>query len=253
MEGNLSAVGDIEAIKNQLTTPAAFLQMFELQISDATFKTPIEYCDFYGGDSEISNTIIFNANTSSEYRVDVPVQKNYDPQGEEENIIEKGADALLEQYLAYNDALVENVKTGNIGLTEAFALMEEEFSLSEGRNYRKEYDNYHSKKKQRKNRSKRVMARRKMMKKGRVRKGDGKDVDHKDGNPQNNSDGNLRVLSKSKNRSMNEDHGAGFEGTPEVVEKLLNATPFSSSLLVGRGSVPYLEAQLDKKKKQNKK
>jgi len=29
----------------------------------------------------------------------------------------------------------------------------------------------------------------------------GKDIDHKDGNPNNNSISNLRVMSKSKNRS----------------------------------------------------
>ena len=39
------------------------------------------------------------------------------------------------------------------------------------------------------------------MKAGRVKKGDGKDVDHKDGNPRNNSAKNLRVTSKSKNRA----------------------------------------------------
>jgi len=69
------------------------------------------------------------------------------------------------------------------------------------RNYRKEYDNYHGKAEQRANRSKRVLARRKMMKAGLVKKGDGKDVDHKDGNPQNNSRNNLRVRDKSKNRA----------------------------------------------------
>ena len=38
------------------------------------------------------------------------------------------------------------------------------------------------------------------MAQGRVRKGDGKDIDHKDGNPRNNSRKNLRVTSKSYNR-----------------------------------------------------
>jgi hypothetical protein len=97
--------------------------------------------------------------------------------------------------------------------------------VSEARNYRKEYDNYHSKPEQRKNRSKRVLARRKMMKKGRVKKGDGKDVDHKDGNPRNNGDSNLRVLSQSKNRSMNEEHGAGEIGTDELRKKYVKETP----------------------------
>jgi hypothetical protein len=75
--------------------------------------------------------------------------------------------------------------------------------LEEKRNYRKEYDNYHSKPEQRKNRSKRVQARRLMMKLGRVKKGDGNDVDHKDGNPKNNGKHNLRVRSKSANRADN--------------------------------------------------
>lgn len=68
------------------------------------------------------------------------------------------------------------------------------------RNYRKEYDNYHSKPAQRKARSSRVMARRKMAKAGLVTKGDGKDVHHTTGNPLNNS--KLAVKPASKNRSI---------------------------------------------------
>lgn len=75
--------------------------------------------------------------------------------------------------------------------------------LDEKRNYRNEYDNYHAKPEQRKNRSKRVLARRLMTKLGKVKKGDGKDVDHKDGNPQNNGKSNLRVRNKSANRADN--------------------------------------------------
>lgn len=71
------------------------------------------------------------------------------------------------------------------------------------RNYRKEYDEYHSKPEQRKRRSSRNLARRKMEKAGRVKKGDGKDVDHKDRNPRNNSTKNLRVQTKKKNRGRN--------------------------------------------------
>ena len=70
------------------------------------------------------------------------------------------------------------------------------------RNYRKEYDNYHSRPEQRKNRSSRVLARRLMKKKLGV-KIKGKDVDHKDRNPRNNSLSNLRIRSKSSNRSRN--------------------------------------------------
>jgi len=47
----------------------------------------------------------------------------------------------------------------------------------------------------------RVLARRQLEKEGKVSKGDGNDVDHKDGNPQNNLRGNLKVMSANKNRS----------------------------------------------------
>ena len=79
-----------------------------------------------------------------------------------------------------------------------------ESPLSEDRDYKSEYENYHSKPEQRANRSKRVLARRLMMKLGRVKKGDGKDVDHKDGNPQNNGKHNLRVRDESENRADND-------------------------------------------------
>jgi len=52
-----------------------------------------------------------------------------------------------------------------------------------------------------KKRAKRNQARRIALKAGLVKKGDGKDVDHKDGNPRNNSQKNLRVMSKSTNRA----------------------------------------------------
>jgi hypothetical protein len=73
------------------------------------------------------------------------------------------------------------------------------------RNYKSEYENYHGKPEQVKNRAERVKARRMMEKTGAVTKGDGKDVDHKkplrSGGTTTKS--NLRVRSKSANRSDN--------------------------------------------------
>lgn len=69
-----------------------------------------------------------------------------------------------------------------------------------GRNYAMEYRRYHSSRKAKQDRAARNAARRRLLSKGRVRKGDGKDVDHRDGNPRNNRAGNLRVMSKSANR-----------------------------------------------------
>jgi hypothetical protein len=69
------------------------------------------------------------------------------------------------------------------------------------RNYKKEYLDYQGTPQQKKRRAMRNAARRRMVREGRARKGDGKDVDHKNGNPMDNSPGNLRVTSKSYNRA----------------------------------------------------
>ena len=78
-----------------------------------------------------------------------------------------------------------------------------EYITEKERDYRKEYDNYHGKPEQRKNRSKRVLARREMEAAGRVKKGDKKDVDHKKplSSGGSNDISNLRVRSISKNRA----------------------------------------------------
>ena len=71
------------------------------------------------------------------------------------------------------------------------------------RNYKSEYKNYHSTTKQKKDRAGRNGARR-IMKKKYGNSILGRDVDHKDRNPRNNSKDNLRLQSKSSNRSRNQ-------------------------------------------------
>jgi hypothetical protein len=70
------------------------------------------------------------------------------------------------------------------------------------RNYRKEYDRYQGTAAQKKRRAGRNAARRKMIASGKARKGDGKDVAHKDNNPKNNKSKNLKMQSKRLNRSF---------------------------------------------------
>ena len=72
--------------------------------------------------------------------------------------------------------------------------------MAQARNYKEEYRKYQSSTKSKIDRASRNKVRRKLMAQGRVRKGDGKDIDHKDGNPRNNSRKNLRVTSRSYNR-----------------------------------------------------
>ena len=77
------------------------------------------------------------------------------------------------------------------------------------RNYKKEYENYQGSEDQKEKRASRGRARYSMMKKGKARLGDGMDVDHKDTNANNNSSKNLRVQSKSANRSYPRNKNAG--------------------------------------------
>ena len=63
------------------------------------------------------------------------------------------------------------------------------------RNYSKEYSDYHSKPKQIKRRASRNAARKKVLN-GRK---SSKDVDHRDGNPMNNTRKNLRLTPRSQN------------------------------------------------------
>jgi len=72
------------------------------------------------------------------------------------------------------------------------------------RNYRREYDTYQGTEEQKKNRAARNAARAKLMKLGKVKKGDGLDVDHRKmlakGGTNNTS--NLRAIPAGDNRSF---------------------------------------------------
>jgi hypothetical protein len=70
------------------------------------------------------------------------------------------------------------------------------------RNYRQEYDRYQGTAAQKKRRAGRNKARRLMVAKGKAKKGDGKDVAHKDNNPLNSVAKNIRMESKKSNRSF---------------------------------------------------
>lgn len=68
---------------------------------------------------------------------------------------------------------------------------------------------YNAKPEQIKRRAQRNAARAKMVAAGKVRKGDGKDVAHKNNNPHDNSSKNLAVQSHAKNRSFKRNKNAG--------------------------------------------
>lgn len=69
------------------------------------------------------------------------------------------------------------------------------------RNLAKEYREHGSTPEQKKRRAARNAARNAAIKAGKVKKGDGREIDHKDFNPLNNSPSNLRIVDKKTNRT----------------------------------------------------
>ena len=74
--------------------------------------------------------------------------------------------------------------------------------MAQVRDYKREYAIYHGKPEQIARRSARNKSRRLLARQGLVHKGDGKDVHHKDNNPEDMDRSNLAVIPKSKNRRM---------------------------------------------------
>jgi hypothetical protein len=151
--------------------------MLFLGVDISELSTPeIDFSEFSENNTGMYNTVVVNGK-----EIDIPVQKDVDFKN-----------LQLPNKLDQDDA--------SNYISESYIQYALRF-VTEKRNYRKEYDNYQGKPDQVRNRSNRNKARRLLAKIGRVRKGDGKDVDHKNGNPKDNSVGNLRVTSKSHNRS----------------------------------------------------
>lgn len=82
-------------------------------------------------------------------------------------------------------------------------------SESYRRDYKREYEVSHSSPKAKKQRAENNAARRKMEKEGKVRKGDGKDVSHRNDRTDDNRMSNLKAEAPSKNRSFPRNKGAG--------------------------------------------
>ena len=82
-----------------------------------------------------------------------------------------------------------------------------------GRDYKREYELYHSKPEQKRRRAERNSSRAKMEKQGKVKKGDGKDVEHVNHNTSDQSSSNMKVMSKSRNRAKNKGKGGRPKGS----------------------------------------
>lgn len=173
--------------------PYKLLEFMGIDI-DTISLSDIDLSEFGESKSATYNTVIINGK-----EIDIPIQKDidYDNLDQMENGLDKDDSSNYKKKDLINFAkqLQQSQQ-----LSEFYISFAKNF-ISEKRNYRKEYDNYQGSSEQKKNRAKRNKVNRLMKRLGRIRKGDGKDVDHKDGNPKNNSMKNLRVVSKSHNRS----------------------------------------------------
>ena len=74
--------------------------------------------------------------------------------------------------------------------------------MNKKRNYKDEYEKFQASKKSKKDRASRNKIRRKYLREGKVKKGDKSvEIDHENGNPRDNSEDNLKVINRSKNRA----------------------------------------------------
>ena len=74
--------------------------------------------------------------------------------------------------------------------------------MAKKRDYKREYEIYHGKKKQIKRRAQRNKSNRAALKAGLRKKGDKMDTHHIDNNPHNQSKSNIAVIHRSRNRSI---------------------------------------------------
>jgi hypothetical protein len=185
-----------------------------VKIDGKTTKIPVERSEniahkLLGEECLIVNDILIESLTN-DFVLSCLVKTNLVTEIEA-NVLQNGIVSLLES----SDSTNINLKTIYDNVNERidedgtlfFKLINMLNDVSEEykRDYKMEYRNYHGKAKQRKERAARTKAREILKKKGIVKKGDGKDIDHKKPLRSGGSNGlnNLRVRNKSDNRSDN--------------------------------------------------
>lgn len=122
--------------------------------------------------------------------------------------------------------------------------------MGEERDYKKEYDTYHSKPEQKKRRAGRNRAR-SMMKNSKGIKG--KDVHHKDGNPENNDKKNLSIVTQHYNRREPRLREASYESLTSAQKvQLLKLYSKGMDLMYGTPAFKKNQAEIDKLRKKFK-
>ena len=158
-------------------------------------------------------------------------QKKHDLIDELALFVEMGdCPKYIKQTLFYEKLILPRVNTvaETLLVNSPTVFQEDEDPVKRAKRLKK----YNAQPEQRKRRSARTNERNKRIRKGQLAVGDGKDIDHKDGNPLNNSPDNISITSVKHNRGRNnnkgrtnEEHGAGEMGTKELLKKYLKDTP----------------------------
>ena len=187
-----STVFQLSSIFDQLNQeidgdPAKLMQFLDVY-PDEVYIPDTDLSDFLYTESGASNTVIINGR-----EIEIPVQQDIDY--DDTSIVDQ-----MQQDTMDTEMMMQQ-KEHYISIALSFLTERTKYNKATGRDYKKEYK-WQGTKEQKKRRAKRNKARRMLMRMGRVKKGDGKDVDHKNKNPHDNSKKNLRVVSKEHNRSI---------------------------------------------------
>lgn len=191
----------IEQIKEYVDgDPTKLIEFLEIVPTEVGLPD-IDLTDFAKHESGLYNTITINGK-----EIDIPVEKDIDYNDTSEfDKMQSDAEetnAMMQQQSEKEKETQQNEFYIEVALQ--FLTERTKFDKASGRDYKKEYK-WQGSLSQKRRRAMRNKIRRKKLRSGAVKKHDGKDVHHEDGNPHNNSSSNVRVVSKSYNRSIKEE------------------------------------------------
>jgi hypothetical protein len=181
----------IENIKEMIDgDPIKFMQFLEIYPDEASIPK-IDVTDIAYSPSGLYNTIMVNGR-----EIDIPVQQDIDyndtSEFDEMQTDAEETNAMMQQ---------QQQKEGYINLALTFLTERTKYNKATGRDYKKEYK-WQGTREQKRRRAMRNKIRRAKIRSHGKQALKGKDVHHEDGNPHNNSSSNVRIVSKSYNRSI---------------------------------------------------
>lgn len=185
----------IDFLKNDIDgDPQKWMQFLEVEAESIT-TNPIDFKTIAEKQYDNVNIIVING-----VEVEIPVEKDvdYNDMSDLQNDAEDNQEMEAQQ--AAESKGKQEINESYISYALKFLAERKKVDKASGRDYKAEYK-WQGTTKQKKRRAKRNAARALLTKMGRVHKGDGKDVDHKNHNTHDNSLDNLKVMSAGKNRS----------------------------------------------------